>query len=199
MYKNNPETHQNISGELALSSELRSLIVELCSKCNGNFNKTTPTLCGHHCVWIINEFVMELAMSVAGTYMVNSLALENSHFKTIRWLPKSKTPHGVTRPELFDIRNSNNSLKNIRDGFSSHCRHNGQDGVSGHQPHRSLLNRLFRCRSKKTSKLRVTGICVGNSPVTGEFPVQMASNAENISISWRHHGSLINTPPLTIY
>ena len=26
-----------------------------------------------------------------------------------------------------------------------------------------------------------------NSPVTGEFPAQMASNAENISIWWRHH------------
>ena len=32
------------------------------------------------------------------------------------------------------------------------------------------------------------GLCVGNSPVTGEFPTQMASNAENASI-WRHHGS----------
>ena len=31
------------------------------------------------------------------------------------------------------------------------------------------LNRLFRCRSKKTSKIRVTGLCEGNSPVTGEF------------------------------
>ena len=30
-------------------------------------------------------------------------------------------------------------------------------------------------------------ICVGNSPVTGEFPAQMASNAENASIWWRHH------------
>ena len=39
-----------------------------------------------------------------------------------------------------------------------------------------------RRRSKKTSKLRVTGLCVGNSPVTGEFPTQMASNAENVSI-----------------
>ena len=27
----------------------------------------------------------------------------------------------------------------------------------------------------------------GNSPVTGEFPAQMASNAENVSIWWRHH------------
>ena len=35
-----------------------------------------------------------------------------------------------------------------------------------------------RCRSKKTSKLRVTGLCEGNSPVTSEFSAQMASNAE---------------------
>ena len=35
-----------------------------------------------------------------------------------------------------------------------------------------------RRRSKKTSKRRVTGLCAGNSPVTGEFPAQMASNAE---------------------
>ena len=40
--------------------------------------------------------------------------------------------------------------------------------------------------SKKTPKLCVTGLCVGNSPVTGEFPAQMASNAENISIWWRY-------------
>ena len=33
----------------------------------------------------------------------------------------------------------------------------------------------------------VTGLCVGNSPGTGEFPAQMASNAENVSIWWRHH------------
>ena len=57
--------------------------------------------------------------------------------------------------------------------------HNGRDGVSNHQPHDCLLKCLFRCRSKKTSKLRVTGLC--------EFPVQMASNAENVSIWWRHH------------
>ena len=45
-----------------------------------------------------------------------------------------------------------------------HWRHNDHDGVSNHQPHGCLLNRLFRRRSKKTSKLRVTGLCVGNSP-----------------------------------
>ena len=44
--------------------------------------------------------------------------------------------------------------------------------------------------SKKTLKLRVTGLCVGNSPGTGEFPAQMASNAENVSIWWRHHADI---------
>ena len=67
-------------------------------------------------------------------------------------------------------------------------RHNERDGVSNHQPHDCLLNRLFSRRSKKISKLRVTGLCAGNSPVTDEFPAQMASNAENVSIWWRHHG-----------
>ena len=66
-------------------------------------------------------------------------------------------------------------------------RHNGPDSVSNHQPHDCLLSRLFRRRSKKISKLRVTGLCVGNSPETGEFPAQMASNAENVLIWWRHH------------
>ena len=47
--------------------------------------------------------------------------------------------------------------------------------------------------SKKTSKLRVTGLCVGNSPVTGEFPAQMASYAENVSIWWRHHGKYVSS------
>ena len=66
-------------------------------------------------------------------------------------------------------------------------RHNERDGITNHQPHDCLLSCLFRRRSKKTSKLRATGLCVGNSPVTCEFPAQMASNAENVSIWWRHH------------
>ena len=65
-------------------------------------------------------------------------------------------------------------------------RHNGRDGVSSHQPHDCLLNRLFRRRSKKTSMFRVTGLCAGNSPVIGEFPAHMASNVENVSIWLRY-------------
>ena len=58
-------------------------------------------------------------------------------------------------------------------GFPIHIiqwRHNERDDVLNHQPHHCLLNRLFRRRSKKISKLRVTGHCAGNSPITGEFP-----------------------------
>ena len=66
-------------------------------------------------------------------------------------------------------------------------RHNGRDSVSNHQPYDCLLNRLFRRRSKKTSKIRGIGLCAGNSPVTGKLPAQMASHAENVSIWWRHH------------
>ena len=68
-------------------------------------------------------------------------------------------------------------------------RHNGHDGVSNNQLRDCLLNRLFRRKSKKTSKLRVTGLCAGNSPGTGEFPAQMAKDAECVSIWWRHHES----------
>ena len=66
-------------------------------------------------------------------------------------------------------------------------RHNGRDSVSIHQPHDCFLNHLFRHRSKKTSKLHVTGLCAGNLPEADEFPTQMTSNAENVSIWWRHH------------
>ena len=71
--------------------------------------------------------------------------------------------------------------------YSLRWRDNGRNSVSNHQPHDCLLNRLFRRRSKKTSKLSVTGLCARNSPRTGEFPARMASNAENVSIWWRHH------------
>ena len=65
--------------------------------------------------------------------------------------------------------------------------HNEGNGISNHQPHDCLLNHLFRRWSKKTSKLRVTGLCVGNSPVTGEFPAQRASNADYLKKADSEH------------
>ena len=72
-------------------------------------------------------------------------------------------------------------------------RHNDHDGVSNHQPHGCLLNRLFRRRSKKISKLRVTGPLCGEFTGTSEFLAQRASNVENVSIWWRHHECWLQT------
>ena len=79
------------------------------------------------------------------------------------------------------IDSQSNAVQSLR------WRHNEHDGVSNHQPHDCLLNRLFKAHIKEISKLCATGLCVGNSPVTGEFPAQRANNAENVSIRWRHH------------
>ena len=73
-------------------------------------------------------------------------------------------------------------------------RHDERNGVSNHRHVHCLLNHLFGRRSKKTSKPRVTGLCKGNQPVTGEFPSNRASDAENISIWWCHHEISIETP-----
>ena len=74
-------------------------------------------------------------------------------------------------------------------------RHNERNDVSNHRHIDCLFNRLFRRRSKKTSELRVNGICEGNSPVISPFPTQRASDAENVSILWRHHEWLACVSP----
>ena len=72
-------------------------------------------------------------------------------------------------------------------------RHSERDGVWNNRRLDGLLKRLIRHRSKKTSKLCITGLCEGNSPVTGKFPWQTDSNAENVSIWWCHHDELFVT------
>ena len=76
-----------------------------------------------------------------------------------------------------NIQNAESTLK---------WRHNKRDGASNHRRLDCLLNRLFRPRSNKIPKLCVTALCEGNPPVTDEFPSQRTSNAENVSIWWRH-------------
>ena len=99
--------------------------------------------------------------------------------------------YGVTMSQWvkWHLDNGMTAAMPVKQGWmiSLRWRHNERDCVSNHQPNDCFLNCLFRGRSKKTSKLRVTGLCAGNSPGTGEFPAQMAINAENISIWWRHH------------
>ena len=69
--------------------------------------------------------------------------------------------------------------------YSYIMNHDGGDGISNHLHLDYLLNRLFRCRSKKTSKLCITGLCEGK--LSGEFPSQRASNRKNVIIWWSHH------------
>ena len=71
--------------------------------------------------------------------------------------------------------------------FPLRWRHNEHEGVSNHRRFDCLLNPMFRSRSRRTSKLHVTGLREGNLPVTGGFPSQRNSNAENVSMWWRHH------------
>ena len=48
-----------------------------------------------------------------------------------------------------------------------------------------LLNRLFKVQIEENMKApRHWPLC---GEFTGEFPAQTASNAENVSIWWRHH------------
>ena len=73
------------------------------------------------------------------------------------WLPKDLN---ACKTYLVQIpANSRFTLKPLQ------WRHYGGDGFSNHRCLDCLRNRLFRCRSKKTSKLGVTGLCEGNLPV----------------------------------
>ena len=118
-----------------------------------------------------------IAADVLAPCIISGLVIDYAEYFLQRLTHEMRIMHGQqhlfsTAEELF---------------LSLLWRHKGLDGVSDHQFHECSLNRLSKRRSKKTSKLRVTGLCVGNSPVTGEFPAQRASNAENVSIWWRHH------------
>ena len=90
----------------------------------------------------------------------------------------------VTNPSIFKCFYLNDNHFISQSIFSSRWRHNQRDGDSNHQSHDCLFNLLFRHRSKETSNLRGTGLCAGNSPGTGWIP---RTNAENVSIWWRHH------------
>ena len=79
-------------------------------------------------------------------------------------------PGGGVRHDVLTLHTHAVQCKCHHPRISLQWRHNGRDGVSNHQGLDCLLNHLFRWRSQKTSKLRVTGLCAGNSPVTGDFP-----------------------------
>ena len=145
-------------------------------------------------VWILTEISLKF---VPKGSINNNPAL----FQVMAWrrpgdkplsepmMVSSQTHICVTRPRWVKWRKSCYPCKGTNAQLQ--WRHNELNGVSNHQPRDCLFCRSFRCRSKNTSKLRVTGLFEGNSPVTGEFHTRMASNAENVSVWWRHHGVFI--------
>ena len=125
---------------------------------------------------------MELSNEKSTLFQVTAWCRQATSRCLSQYSRRSISLYGVSRPQWV------NTLKLAWNGpHSLPWRHNGLDSVSNHQHHHCLLSRLFGRRSKKTSKLRVTGLCAWNSPGTGEFPAQRASYAENVSIWWRHH------------
>ena len=134
--------------------------------CNGRRRERSRPSCGTIFVWF--EVIDNAGVCTLG---------EEPHLVTSLDIDTGERRH-LEVEELF----LSNKVKTSQVPW----RHNDRDGVSNHQPHDCFLNRLFRRRSKKTSKPRVTGLCEGNSPVIIKFPAQKARSAENISI-WLHH------------
>ena len=126
-----------------------------------------PWLMCHGCSYPILTFLPKLWYA-----SVNP----QQHLSKWWWSPKSFSfvaLYNITLPHCVVCFCWSKSLRlnSHPSNISLQLRHNERDSVSNHQPHHCLLNRLFGCRSKKTSKLHVTGLCVGKWPVTRKmFP-----------------------------
>ena len=107
-----------------------------------------------------NTFISKLKAHFAEWFWITTIYLHWISPFGLVWFSNATTLH------IYPLWNKEQvqPMYPIYSILSLHWRHNDHDGVSTHQPHCCLLNRLFRCRSKKTSKLRVTGLCVENSP-----------------------------------
>ena len=100
---------------------------------------------------------------------------------------------------FFDLRLNKRSSKQSRGSWfetSSHSLWRHCNDCAGLAQMTKLfscmeLNFTIRCqyhiREHYIMGSMASEISAGNSPVNGEFPAQMASNAENVSIWWRHH------------
>ena len=163
-----------------------------------------PTCRSRHILWnwgkvrrILN--VMRRVIKCSSIPAPGWVSLTVQHMHDISGdIPAVKVSLGFDLQVLYSVTNGTGDIlgrfKKIKHHTGLNCnavitlrrRHNERDGASNHQPHECLFNRLFRCRSKETSKIPITGLCAGNSPVIGEFPAQRSSNTETVSIWWRH-------------
>ena len=71
--------------------------------------------------------------------------------------------------------------------LTSQWRHNGCDSVSKSPASRLFTQPFIQTQIKENIKAPCHWPLCGEFTGTGEFPAQMASNAENVSIWWRYH------------
>ena len=166
---NSPVTGEFPSQRLVMFSLMNK---RLSKESRRRWFETPSCLLWHHCnVITIKQTLLEKGRPSSAFFVLDWLVFCQQWRSVVTFMKQIRMTCGLF---LFHI-------------FSLLWRHNEFGGVSDHQPHDCLLNRLFSDRSKKTSKFRVTDLCAGNSPGTGEIHAQRASNAENVSIWWRHH------------
>ena len=123
-------------------------------------------------LYTISTYIIFMRLNILTAHTDNCII----HYINITWLIK-----GLISPSIQQIQmHSPHSTDTLE------WRNNDHDGVSNHQPHGCSLNRLFRRKSRKTSKLRVTALCAGIHRDRW-IPHTKASNADNVSIWWRHH------------
>ena len=97
---------------------------------------------------------------------------EHSQFNSPRLVKRASPTHGGRwlAQTNYDALMTHHTTDSFVGPRTLQWRHNEHNGVPNHRRFYCLLNRLFRRRSKKTSKLRVTGLCEGNPSVIGGFP-----------------------------
>ena len=92
--------------------------------------------------------------------------------RSLKWIENSSMEYGVDSrfaPSQWETSPQSNVIFNwsttpLQSLFSLQWRHNERDSVINHMRLYCLLNRWFRRRSEKTSKLRVTRLWGRNSP-----------------------------------
>ena len=119
-------------------------------------------------IWKCSQNVSHLFQYDIRRLIVISQILDGRDLNITETNVKFHSDMGITKPHFSPQSRGFRNLRDSRSDASCHYR-----DVSNHQPRDCLLNRLFRRRSKKTSKLRVTGLCEGNSPVTGPVTRKM--------------------------
>ena len=147
-----PPAHNPLSYTLDSDHSYISSAVFLIKSCSPSqphiFPETIYSIKYAHC--FVVHWLIVVLMSVVHLPIFAMVARINNHMNTP--VPVKPTLKEIWKIDRLETQ-QNTTNRILKWG------HNKRDGVSSHQPHDCLLNRLSRRRSKKASKLRVTGLC----------------------------------------